>query len=344
MLTFLYPWMFAAVVLPLLVRWLVPARIESVSAVRVPFFSRLESAGATGGDNPSKQRSMALATIIWVLVLIALARPQWLEEPIERTIPTRDLLLLVDLSGSMDQKDFQDPTGQPIDRLQAVKGVLEDFLTKREGDRVGLVVFGNAPFLQVPFTTDLELCRQLLDETAVGMAGPRTALGDAIGLGIQLFDESDAPTKTMIALTDGNDTASSVPPVEAARVARDREITIHTIAIGDPETVGEEKLDQEALREVAATTEGGQFFLALDRDELAGIYDRLDQIETRDVQTVSHRPRTDLYFWPLGIAFLLSLLVHASKLVFDTAGSAANAPKARLRVNPTTFELETIDQ
>lgn len=344
MLTFLYPWMFALVVLPLLVRWLVPPRIESISAVRVPFFSRLEAAGVKGGSDRSKQRSLTVATIVWVLVLIALARPQWLEKPIERTLPTRDLLLLVDLSGSMDQKDFKDPAGQPIDRLEAVKSVLDEFLLKRQGDRVGLVVFGSAPFLQVPFTTDLELCRQLLDETAVGMAGPRTALGDAIGLGIQLFDKSDAPAKTMIALTDGNDTASSVPPGEAARVARDREITIHTIAIGDPETVGEEKIDQEALREVAATTESGQFFLALDRKELAGIYDRLDEIETRDVKTVSHRPRRDLYFWPLGLALLLSLLVHASKLIGDTAGAASSASKARLRVNPTTFELETIDQ
>ena len=133
-----------------------------------------------------------------------------------------------------------------VDRLTAVREVLGEFLTEREGDRVGLVVFGNSPFLLAPFTTDLELSRQLLEETAVGMAGPRTAFGDAIGLGIRIFEDSTAPAKTMIVLTDGNDTSSSLPPAEAAKVARDREITIYTVAMGDPETVGEEKLDQKA--------------------------------------------------------------------------------------------------
>lgn len=344
MLTFLYPWMFVAIVLPFLVRWLVPPRFESISAIRVPFIARLEAAGVDSYDDRTHQRSLIPAAIIWLLVLTALARPQWLEKPIERTIPTRDLLLLVDLSASMDHDDFLSPDGKAIDRLTAVKSVLDDFLVKREGDRVGLVVFGNSPFLQVPFTADLQLCQQLLDETAVGMAGPRTALGDAIGLGIQLFADSDAPAKTMIALTDGNDTASSVPPVEAARVARDRDITIHTIAIGDPETVGEEKIDEDALREVASTTLDGQFFLALDREQLADIYDRLDQIETCEIQTVSHRPRRELYFWPLGLALVISLLLHGSKLLMDTVATAHDAPSARLRVNPVTFELETIDQ
>ena len=187
--------------------------------------------------------------------------------------------------------------------------MLGDFLARRDGDRVGLVVFGNAPFLQVPFTTDLALCRQLLDETAIRMAGPRTALGDAIGLGIRLFETSDAPAKTIIVLTDGNDNSSAVPPVEAARVAADRGITIHTVAIGDPTTVGEEKLDEPTLRAVATST-GGEFFLAMNRDELAGIYDRLDDVETRDVQTVSHRPRRDLYCWPLAAALLVWLASH----------------------------------
>ena len=280
---------------------------------------------------------------MWLLILAALARPQWLEPPIERTIPTRDLLLLVDLSASMEQTDFTSKEGQDVDRLTAVKEVLDDFLSRREGDRVGLVVFGNSPFLQAPFTTDLELCRQLLAETAVGMAGPRTALGDAIGLGIGLFDESDAPTKTIIALTDGNDTGSGVSPAEAARIAKDRKITIHTVAVGDPTTVGEEKLDQESLRTVAKAT-GGDYFLALDRAELAGIYQRLDEIETRETKTVSHRPRRDLYFWPLAAALLLSLATHLIRLIAQRAALPRSAVPVRLRVNARTFELETVEQ
>jgi len=278
-----------------------------------------------------------------LLVLVALARPQWLEPPIGRSIPTRDLLLVVDLSGSMEQQDFTNVAGQAVDRLSAVKEVLGDFLARREGDRVGLVVFGNAPFLQVPFTADLTLCRQLLDETAIRMAGPRTALGDAIGLGIRLFENSAAPTKTLIALTDGNDNSSAVPPVEAARVAADRGITIHTVAMGGPTTVGEEALDEPALRAVAQAT-GGDFFLAMNRGELTGIYDRLDQIETREVKTVSHRPRRDLYFWPLAAALLVWLASHGWKLRAGRAAVPVAASAMRLRVNPQTFQLEMIEQ
>ncbi len=343
MLTFAHDWMFWLVPLPLFVGWLVPARAVVRPAVRVPFLLRVRAAGGRSGDSSREQElSLRVRSLVWLLLLTALARPQWLEPPIERTIPTRDLLLLVDLSGSMDQQDFTNATGQKVDRLTAVKEVLGDFLSKRESDRVGLVVFGTAAFLQVPFTTDLALCRQLLDETAVRMAGPRTALGDAIGLGIKLFENSDMPAKTIIALTDGNDNSSAVPPAEAARVAQDRGITIHTIAIGDPTTVGEEKLDQEALQVVAETTKG-DFFLAMNREELAGIYQRLDSIETRDVQTVSHRPRQDLYAWPLAAVLLVSLAAHLWRLRAERAIVPRAALGMRLRVNARTFELETIE-
>ena len=345
MLTFAYIWVFFLAPLPLAIWWLVPARGEARPSVRVPFLSRLKTASEGSTKVTTRRNAFRFLSsyLVYLLILAALARPQWLEPPIERTIPTRDLLLLVDLSGSMEQADFNNKKGQPVDRLTAVKEVLDDFLARREGDRVGLVVFGNAPFLQAPFTTDLELCRQLLNETAVGMAGPRTALGDAIGLGIGLFDESDVPTKTIIALTDGNDTGSGVPPAEAARIAKDREITIHTVAIGDPTTVGEEKLDQESLQAVAKAT-GGNYFLAINRDELAGIYERLDEIETRQTKTVSHRPRRDLYFWPLATALLLSLATHVIRLFAERSALPRSTVPVRLRVNAQTFELETVEQ
>ncbi len=343
MLTFAHLWIFWLAPLPLVVRWLVPPRRLVRPAVRVPFLPRILAAGGNAKRRAGEgELPLVVRWVVWLLVLAALARPQWLEPPIERSLPTRDLLLLVDLSGSMDQQDFTNAAGQSVDRLTAVKEVLDEFLAQRQGDRVGLVVFGTAPFLQVPFTTDLQLCRQLLDETAVRMAGPRTAFGDAIGLGIKLFDESEAPAKTIIALTDGNDTASAVPPAEAARVAQDRGITIHTVAIGDPTTVGEEALDEPALRAVAQVTKGA-YFLAMNREELAGVYKRLDQIETRDVETVSHRPRRDLFFWPVGAALLVSLAAHAWKLLAGRTGMAGAASSVRLRVNPRTFELETIE-
>ena len=253
-------------------------------------------------------------------------------------------MLLVDLSGSMEHKDFTNASGQKVDRLTAVKEVLDDFLEKREGDRVGLVVFGNAAFVQAPFTSDLELCRQLLDETQVRMAGPRTALGDAMGLGITLFEKSELPTKTMIALTDGNDTASGMPPDKAAAVARDRGITIHTVAVGDPASVGEEKIDEAALQTVSRTT-GGKFFKASDRDQLATIYNELDRLEAVSVETISHRPRRDIFWMPLAAALVLSLggtvlggIFRALRERRESGGQPAAA--GRVRVNPRTGELE----
>lgn len=343
MLTFAHLWIFWLAPLPLAVRWLVPPRRLVRPAVRVPFVPRIMAAGGKVSDRSGEEElPLVVRWGVWLLVLAALARPQWLEPPIERSLPSRDLLLLVDLSGSMEQRDFTNATGQTVDRLSAVKEVLGEFLRQRQGDRVGLVVFGTAPFLQVPFTTDLQLCRQLLDETAVRMAGPRTAFGDAIGLGIKLFEKSELSTKTVIALTDGNDTGSAVPPTEAAKVARDRGITIHTVAIGDPTTVGEEALDEQALRAVANVTKG-EYFLAMNRKELAGVYERLDKIETREVKTASHRPRRELFFWPVTAALLISLATHAGRLLARRPRATGAAASVRLRVNPRTFELETIE-
>lgn len=342
MLSVAHPWIFTLLPLAWLIYTILPPRRLSPVAVQVPFGERIQTAGAGASVARRATRRwgpLVSSSLVWLLVLAALARPQWLEPPVTRDLPTRDLLLLVDLSGSMREEDFTNAGGAKVDRLSAVKEVLGDFLTRRKGDRVGLVVFGDAPFLQAPFSTDLSLSRRLLDETAIGMAGPRTAFGDAIGLGVTLFEQSDAPAKTIIALTDGNDTASQVPPVEATRVARERSIRIHTVAIGDPTTVGEEKLDEAALRDVAQSSRGSYFFAA-DRRELAGIYDELDRIETRQVKVISHRPRRDLFHWPLLAALLLWL---AEKTLVVQRQSRAMAPMAApetVRVDPLTGKLE----
>lgn len=318
MLSFAYPWIALLAPLPLVVWFGLPAHVERCPGLRVPFFDRLARLSGqqpfTGGVVARRGAwRFVLVSLAWLLVLAALARPQWIEPPLHRDLPTRDLLLLADLSGSMDTKDFVDASGKTVDRLTAVKQVLDDFLSRRKSDRVGVVVFGDAPFALVPFTTDLDLCRAMLRDTTVGMAGPRTAFGDAIGLGIGLFARSTVKAKTIIALTDGNDTMSKVPPAEAARVAKDKGIVIHTVAVGDPRAAGEDKLDEAALKEVADVT-GGGFFRALDRDRLAGIYQRLDEIETRRIDTVSFRPRRDIYWVPLAAALVLTLLARAFSL------------------------------
>lgn len=345
MLSFAYLWIFALLPLPWLARTVFPPRKQTELAVRVPFGDRLLSAmkgSKAGAKATGRKREWFVPFFLWMLFLVALARPQWVEDPITKELPTRDLLLLVDLSVSMDATDFTNADGEQVDRLTAVKEVLDEFLTRRDGDRVGLVVFGDAPFLQAPFSTDLDLSRQLLEETAVGMAGARTALGDAIGLGVNLFDESDAPAKTIIALTDGNDTKSQVPPVEAARVANQRDIRIHAVAIGDPSSVGEEELDEETLRRVASTA-GGSYFFAADRAELEGIYEELDQIETRQVDVISHRPRKDLFFWPVLAGLLLSIGEKGLFLLRRYRRSAAIENRSRVRVHPLTGKLEVIE-
>ena len=315
MLTISYPWVFLLLPLPLLILYLAPAYREPRLAVRVPFMDRLYvvtgRTGATGGALVRRTRMQkAQIAFAWLALLTALARPTWMEDPIVRELPMRELLVALDLSGSMETRDFTDASGQLTDRLDAAKQVLDQFLSRRDGDRVGLVFFGSAAFVQAPFTEDLEVVRELLDEAQVRMLGPRTVLGDSIGVAIRLFENSEVDERVMIVLTDGNDTGSLVPPVRAAEIARDNGVTVHTVAMGDPEAAGEQALDEETLRAVAETT-GGGYFHAGDRVELERIYRALDQLNPRQVESLSYRPERELYFWPLGAAVLFSLSFFA---------------------------------
>jgi len=311
MLTFAHPWLFLLVPLPWLIRRLLPAHHERKTAVRVPFLQRLSRLTGLQPENVATVARRALSQWLvlgfaWLLVVAAIARPQWLEEPIVKELPMRDLLVAVDLSGSMEAQDFTDPEGHTVDRLTAVKQVLDAFFARRDGDRVGLILFGSAAFVQVPFTDDLEVVRELLDEAQIRMLGPRTMLGDAMGLAINLFERSEVDERVLIVLTDGNDTGSLVPPDRAAEIARDNGVVVHTIAIGDPAAVGEQALDEQTLENIANTT-GGGYFHANNREELEAIYQYLDEINPRQVETQSFRPLTDLYHWPLAASVLLTL-------------------------------------
>ncbi len=345
MLRFDYPWLFLLLPIPWFVWAFMPALLTPQLSVRVPFIDRLTQAASRSSLPPIQggrtRFNWVWGLLAWCLLLTALARPMWIADPLTANLPTRDLLLLVDLSASMDQEDFESRQGQAINRLDAVKEVVGDFLEHREGDRVSLVVFGNAAYLQAPFSTDLSLTRRLLDESQVGMAGPKTALGDAIGLGVNLFEQSEAPAKTIIALTDGNDTKSQVPPTEAARIAHQRGIRIHTVAIGDPTTAGEDRLDDQTLKEVANSADGTYFFAA-DRESLQSIYDELDQLETSEIQTLTHRPRSDLFFWPLTGFLLVSMLEKVLGVATGRRRKGIGAPPTSVRVNPHTGKLEVI--
>lgn len=309
-----HPWLLVLLPLPFLVRWLLPPHAERKAAVRGPFFAELvkltgqrPSTGAVILQQNVGQR--LLLPLAWLLVVLALTRPQWVGDPIERIESARDLLLVVDLSVSMDTRDFTGEDGDPVNRLTAVKEVLRDFVARRETDRLGLVVFGQAAFLQVPFTLDHPVFLELLDELQIGMAGPRTMMGDAIGLAIRAFEASEADERLAIVLTDGNDTGSRVPPLKAAELAARSGITLYTVGVGDPAAAGEAPLDVETLEAVAETT-GGRFFLADDRQDLEQIYGEIDGAEPLEYETLSYRPTYELYHWPVGGLLVLVIGYH----------------------------------
>lgn len=314
MITFDAIWLFALLPLPFAIHFLFPAHRESKKAVLTPFFDRVSE---VSGIQPEKgamvqtkgKIHIALLCLSWLFLVTALARPQWIEPPIVKELPARDLLLAVDLSGSMSVEDFTDKTGKKTDRLNAVKEVLAAFFIKRDKDRIGMIFFGSAAFVQAPFTNDLEALKVLLDEAQVQMAGPRTMLGDAVGLGISMFKNSDMEEKVLILLTDGNDTGSQVPPEKAADIANDNGITIFTVAVGDPAAAGEEKLDETTLKYIAEKT-GGEYFWAGNTEELENIYDRLDKLAARKSETISYRPKQELFFFPLGAVFIFSLIYN----------------------------------
>jgi len=325
-----YPWLLALLPLPLLVWWLMPPYREESASVRLPFFGEVASAAglkpAPGAVVPRTHwLQKIVAPIAWVLVVLALARPQFVEPPIEKIQPARDLLLALDLSQSMDTRDYKRPDGSVIPRVDAVREVVRDFVGRRTGDRIGLVVFGDAPYPQVPFTMDHALVQAMIGEMLPGMAGPSTAMGDAIGLGIKMFEHSQAPQKVMILLTDGNDTASKMPPARAADIAKERGVTLHTVGIGDPNASGEDKVDLDLLRALAAAT-GGRFFFAGNQGELEQIYATLDRITPQNQKTLSWRPRRELFMWPLGAAVLI---VIAFQLLMASLTLARRASAAR---------------
>ena len=315
MLTIAHPWLLLLIPLPWIMRKLLPAHHERKEAVRVPFMQRISrSLDIKPGEQVviSKRplSQWLMLSLAWLLLILAMSRPQWLENPIIKELPMRDMLIAIDLSGSMETQDFTDPQGDSVDRLTAVKQVLDSFLARREGDRVGLILFGSAAFVQAPFTDDLDVVRELLGEAQIRMLGPRTMLGDAMGLAINQFERSEVDERVLIVLTDGNDTGSLVPPDRAAEIARDNDVVVYPIAIGDPAAVGEQALDEKTLTSIAAIT-GGSYFHANDRQELEAIYDRLDEINPREVETQSYRPLTDLYTLPLAASLLLTMLYIA---------------------------------
>ena len=311
-----YPWALSLLALPLLMP-LLPAYKESRNSVRVPFFDKLvelsEQRPHSGAIILRRDRfQYFLVGFMWVCLVLAAAKPEWVGVPIEQQKSGRDLMIAVDLSGSMGTRDFVLPDGETVDRLQAVKQVLAELANQRAGDRLGLIVFGSASYLQAPFTSDHVVWSKLLAETEIGMAGQSTVFGDAIGLAIKLFKESTSDNRVLIILTDGNDTGSIVPPIDAAKVAAAYNIRIYTIAIGDPASVGEEALDIDTIERVTEIT-GGESFEALDQQALQRAYRTIAELEPDLYETISFRPRQSLHWLPLCVALIFYTLYYGCR-------------------------------
>ncbi|WP_424929268.1 VWA domain-containing protein [Amaricoccus tamworthensis] len=297
--------------LPLLVMWLVPPRRERVPALRFPFFRRIvDAAGAESGPGAivmaRTRLQLTAAALIWCLSVLALAQPERVGEPVEITKAARDVVLAIDISGSMDARDFATPDGRSKQRLEGVRDVVSAFVEGREGDRMALIVFGSKAYVQAPLTEDLQTITALLNRTEVGMAGPHTALGDAIGLAIRTFEASEIEQRLLILLSDGSDTASRMSPVNAAEIAAGEDVEIHTVGVGDPDATGEDRVDLVALQDIASRT-GGEFFFAGDEAALRKVYERIDELSPREVETLSYRPRQSLAWIPMGAAALIGV-------------------------------------
>ncbi len=308
------PWALLLLAVPVLAFRLLPPYKQRQPALRVPFFEQVAAGLGRKPEPGAVVLSKALlqwlvAPVVFVLLVGAAAGPSSCCRRFRRPSRCATSCWRSTSRSRCRRRTSSTRTASSVQRLDAVKLVLADFVARRAGDRIGLVVFGDGAHLQAPFTLDHELDSRLLGEVRVGMAGPRTMIGDALGLAIKLFDESRAKQKVVVLLTDGNDTGSKVPPRKAAEIAKSHGITIHTVGIGDPRTRGADLVDSGTLAAIAEAT-GGATFMALDQKELEGIYRKLDEIETVDLKTASYRPRRPLFYWPLGAAITLLLAFY----------------------------------
>ena len=326
MLSLVWPWVWLLLPLPLLVRRWLPARPGlSQAALRVPHLEDFALAQApTGQTAPRRRWRLLLASLIWLCVLLAASRPQWLGDVMQVPVSGRDLMLAIDLSGSMQIEDFS-LRGQTVDRLTATKAVASDFIRHREGDRVGLILFGRNAYLQAPLTFDRRTVNTLLQESAIGLAGQETAIGDAIGLAVKRLKDEQKDSRVLILLTDGANTAGEVSPLKAAELAAREGLKIYTIGIGADEIIrntffGAQRinpsadLDEKTLTAIAQQT-GGRYFRARNTDELEKIYLLLDELEPVAQDKRSFRPTHALFYWPLGVGLGLLLLMSLPSAV-----------------------------
>ena len=321
-----WPWALLALPLPWLVmRGLPPAPVNDGPALRVPFLEEVLALGNEPSQRKSLQRRwLKMAPwLAWLLLVFAATQPQWLGEPVALPVSGRDLLMAVDISGSMASEDFM-LDGHAANRLQVVKAAARTFIERRAGDRLGLILFGSQAYRQTPLTFDRNTVATLLNEAVIGLAGEKTAIGDAIGLALKRLRAAGTKDRILILLTDGANTAGEVAPRQAAELAAKEGLRIYTIGLGakpmrrdtffGPQVINPSAdLDEATLKAIAEIT-GGRYFRATDTESLESIYQELDRLEPTTRDTEYFRPHQSLFIWPLSLALVISILLAARRL------------------------------
>ncbi|MCL1058913.1 VWA domain-containing protein [Shewanella gelidimarina] len=320
-----YPWMLALVALPVFVFRIFPVYLQPAASIYLPFFARLVAATGqaptSGSQVKQRKRIQAVALLLsWLLTIICLARPVLLGEPVITQKTGRDLMVAVDLSQSMEQEDYQLNEQGKVSRLVALKSLLNTFSKQRNGDRLGLIVFGSGAYLQVPFTEDITLWQTLLQQMDTQMAGPATAIGDAIGLSIRAFDGSNTTQRILLLVTDGSDTSSRLDPVDAARVAAAEGIAVFTLGMGSIDTEGEDKVDFNTLNKIAKITKG-HAFEGNSTDAIEQVLRQVNEIAPAKYQQQSYLPKLDIYPWLMGPMLIIYICVWLA-LTISTAVAA----------------------
>ncbi len=324
MLEFEWPWLFSLLPLPLLVRrFMTPVTPHQPAALRVPFLAEFD--GLHGKEKNTGVLPLLLALVAWSLGVTAASRPVWTDEAVPLPVSGRDLMLAVDLSQSMEEADFV-LNSEMVNRLVAIKAVAGQFIERRTGDRLGLILFGEQAYLQVPLTFDRKSVVALLNEAQIGLAGNATAIGDAIGVAVKRLRDIEANSRVLILLTDGANTAGELDPLKAAELAAKAGLRIHTIGVGADEMMVRNMfgyrrvnpsadLDENTLRAIAEKT-GGQYFRARDVEQLEKIYALIDNLEPLPQDARYYRPVQALYYYPLAgslAAAAILLLVRLSR-------------------------------
>lgn len=321
MFEFVYLWIFFLLPLPLLIRYLLKAKQINYTQVWIPL---AEGLSEQQSSSPKGYLKSIIPWLAWLLLLTALARPVWFGDPIRLQQQSRDMMISLDLSGSMQEVDMP-LNGQTVDRLTLLKDLLKTFIEQRQGDRLGLILFADHAYLQTPLTFDLKTIQQMVDESEIGLAGSNTAIGESIAMAIKRFVENKNEQRVLILISDGANNSGSIEPIQAAKQAAKNNITIYTIGIGAEQMIkrgifGNQRinpsadLDEKALTEIATLT-GGKYFRARNQTELQNIYQTLNQLEPIDSDFIAFRPEKDLFYWPLSTALiLLSLFALYLKL------------------------------